>query len=267
MPIFFKLFELLPNAEHLLSLEPEELAGPLLLSLLSLNGTESLRPEGIISYQAMSNVLKNMSDSQKKDLNLNYPSECHDKVLFALMEAWQYLVAKGFVATRPTSLSTISSAGTITTYFVTRRGKKIETPDNFYVYHKTNLLSKEQIHVIIAQKVWSLFLQGDYDTAVFRAFRAVEVAVRKAGNYDDTDIGVALMRKAFNVDDGNLTDPNQQPAEKQARSDLFAGAIGSLKNPGSHREVEITAEEAAEVIIFASHLLRIVDSCNPSETS
>ena len=75
------------------------------------------------------------------------------------------------------------------------------------------------------------------------------------------------MRKAFNVDDGNLTDPNQQPAEKQARSDLFAGAIGSLKNPGSHREVEITAEEAAEVIIFASHLLRIVDSCNLSEAS
>ena len=68
------------------------------------------------------------------------------------------------------------------------------------------------------------------------------------------------MRKTFNVDNGNLTDQNQQESEKRARADLFAGAIASYKNPGSHRDVEMTTEEAAEAIIFASHLLRIVDS-------
>lgn len=208
-----------------------------------------------------------ISDSKKKDLNLNYPYKSYDKVLFALMEAWQWLECEGFVAQRPTSLLGRTTVPYTTEYFVTRRGLSVETPEDLESYRKVNLLPKARLHPIITQKVWSLFLQGDYDTAVFRAFKAVEVAVRKAGKYDDTDIGVALMRKAFNVNDGNLTDPNQQPAEKQARSDLFAGAIGSLKNPGSHREVEITAEEAAEVIIFASHLLRIVDHCNPSETS
>ena len=263
MPIFNKLFEILPDAEHLLSLEPEELAGPLLLSLLSLNGTQPMRPEGIISFSAMSSVLKNMSDSKKKDLDLNYPVECYNDVVFALMEAWQCLVCGGLAATNPTS----QSADTIRTYFVTRRGKKINTLENFEAYRKTNLLPTQQLHSVIAQKVQSLFLRGDYDTAVFQAFKEVEIAVRKAGHYNDTDIGVALMRKAFNVDDGNLTAPNQQSAEKQARSDLFAGAIGSYKSPGSHRDVEITAEEAAEVIILASHLLRIVDSCNPSETN
>ncbi len=265
MPIFYKLFELLPNAEHLLSLEPEELAGPLLLSLLSLKGTQSIRPEGIISYQAMSSDLNRMSDSKKKELNLNYPPECHDKVLYALMEAWQWLQREGFVAPSPTSLSNISSAGTSTTYFVTRRGQRVGTSEDLETYRKVELLPKGRLHPIIVQKVWSLFLQGSYDTAVLEAFKQVEIAVRKAGNYNDTDIGVALMRKAFNVDNGNLTDQNQQQAEKQARSDLFAGAIGSYKNPGSHREVEISGEEAAEVIIFASHLLRIVDSCNQSE--
>ena len=110
MPIFYKLFELLPNAEYLLSLEPEELAGPLLICLVSLNGEQGIRPEGIISFSAMSSVLTNIPES-KKDMDLNYPSECHDKVLFALMEAWQWLKREGFVALRPTNLSSIRSAG------------------------------------------------------------------------------------------------------------------------------------------------------------
>ena len=67
------------------------------------------------------------------------------------------------------------------------------------------------------------------------------------------------MRKAFG-NEGPLTDSEQPLPERQARAHLFAGAIGSYKNPGSHRNVDFTAEEAAEVIIFASHLLRIVDS-------
>lgn len=127
-----------------------------------------------------------------------------------------------------------------------------------------DLIPKRLLHQVISLNALPIFMQESYGSAVFEAFKQVEVAVRKVGGYADTDIGVPLMRMAFHVDTGNLTDPNQQPAEKQARSDLFAGAIGSYKNPGSHRDVEITAEAGAELIIFASHLLRIVDSCNHS---
>ena len=144
------------------------------------------------------------------------------------------------------------------TYFVTRRGQKIETPEDLVAYRKADPLPK--LHSIIAQKVSSLFSQGDYDTAIFQVFKEVEIAVRKAGGYTDTDYGVPLMRKAFHTKTGNLTDPNQPEAEKEARLALFAGAIGSYKNPLSHRDVNVTAEEAVEMIILASHLLRIVDS-------
>ena len=123
-----------------------------------------------------------------------------------------------------------------------------------------DLLPEHEFHPMIPQNVWSSFSQGAYGSAVFEVFKQVEIAVRKAGDYEVTDYGTDLMRKAFHVDNGNLTDQNQPRSEKQACSDLFAGAIGYCKNPASHREVEITAEEAVELITLASYLLRIVDS-------
>ena len=258
MSFFSKLFDIFPDADILLSLEPEQLAGPLLVSL---EDNEWIKPNEIISHASMEYAIQG-------DLKQKYPYNCRDKVLYALMEAWQWLEREGFVTPMPTSLVGISTTAEYgTQYFISKRGEKIQTSEDLDTYRKANLLPKEQLHPIIAQKVWSVFLQGDYDAAVLLAFKQVEVAVRTAGNYAAAEIGVPLMRKAFHVNDGNLIDPIQQPAEKQARSDLFAGAIGSYKNPGSHRDVELTAEEAVEIIIFASHLLRIVDSCNPPETS
>ena len=259
MQIFSKLFEILPDAEHLLSLEPQVLAGPLLISL---ENSDNIRPENIIGYDKME---REINRSLRSNPNLNYPHGSRDKVLFALMEAWQWLEREGFVAPRPMNLADSTGALVSTKYFVTRRGERVETSDDLESYRKANLLPKAQLHPIIAQKVWSLFLQGDYDTAVFQAFKQVEVAVREACYYADTELGVNLMRNAFHEEHGPLTDSSQQKAEKQARSALFAGAIGSYKNPSSHRNVEITAEEAAELIIFAGHLLRIVDSRNQSD--
>ena len=251
MQIFPKLFETFPDAESLLAVEPEELAEPLLISLA---GNQNIRPENLISYGMMAASF----EGGGREMRQKYPPEYDNRILFALKEAWQWLKNEGLVAQRPTSLS--DGASIDANYFITRRGKSIKTDKDLEAYHKAKFLPKGQLHPIIAEKVWALFLRGDYDTAVFQGFKEVEIAVRKVGNYANTDRGVDLMRKAFHVQNGNLTDLNQQQAEKQARSDLFAGAIGSYKNPGSHRDVDVTAEEAAEMIIFASHLLRIIDS-------
>ena len=69
------------------------------------------------------------------------------------------------------------------------------------------------------------------------------------------------MRAAFDPKSGPLTDMESNKAEREARSALFAGAIGSYKNPQSHRDVNLEhAGEATELILLANHLLRIVDS-------
>ena len=249
--IFPKLFSMFSDADDLLGLESEELAGPLLLSL---EGNDRIILDTVISHNLLS-----LSFEPTPKMREKYPPVRDNEILFALMEAWQWLEREGFIAPRPTSLAGESSAGYIHKYFVTRRGKRIGTREDFEAYRKGNLLPKSQLHPIIAQKVWSLFLRGDYDCAIFQSFKEVEIAVRNVGNYAQTDLGSKLMRKAFHDSNGLLTDQNQPPSEKQALSDLFAGAIGYYKNPHSHRNVAVTAEEAAEMIILASHLLRIVD--------
>jgi hypothetical protein len=118
--------------------------------------------------------------------------------------------------------------------------------------------------VVFAQKVVTLFRRGDYDVAVFQAFKEVEVAVRKAANakgagYPDSDVGTTPMRNAFHPQTGPLTDMTVVPVEREAVAHLFSGAIGHAKNPTSHRDVVIAAQEGARLIIFASYLFDVVE--------
>ena len=125
-------------------------------------------------------------------------------------------------------------------------------------YKKANQLPRQFLHPSIVAKVWPTYLRGDYDTAVFQAYKEVEVQVRTAIGAPFELVGVDLMRKAFHLTDGPLTDQGKPKAEREALAHLFAGAVGSYKNPHSHRNVQIDAQEASEMIILASHLLRIV---------
>ena len=156
--IFQKLFEMLPDAESLLDLESEELAGPLLVSL---QGSERINPDAIISHELVFASLDGDRRSPRDEQSVirqNYPQERDNEILFALMEAWQWLEREGFVAPTPTRLSDSMSVSMLTTYFITRRGQTIETPEALEAYRRANLLPQRQLHPIIAQKVWAPFL-------------------------------------------------------------------------------------------------------------
>ena len=236
------LFSLIPDLDSLLSLEPEELAGPILEVLNSIDH----RNTGQLNLNNFVNV----------NSHQQYPQGRLQELQEAVTEAWVWLEREGLLAPRPGH-----SNGFV---FVTRRGRRLQNSTGIKAYRSANLLPKEQLHPTIALKVWSSFLRGDYDTAVFQAFKEVEVAVRKAGSFSATDIGTNLMRKAFEKEKGPLSDQGLTESEKDSMAHFFAGAIGLYKNPSSHRNVEIGAVEAAEVIVIASHLMRIVDDRDQS---
>jgi uncharacterized protein (TIGR02391 family) len=107
------------------------------------------------------------------------------------------------------------------------------------------------------------YLAGDYETAIFKAFRHLEELVRSKAQQPLEVIGADLMSRAFNPNQGALSHPNAQTtAEKEGFHLLLRGAIMWFKNPSSHRTVGYAdPEEAAQVLAFANLLLDLVDQC------
>jgi uncharacterized protein (TIGR02391 family) len=130
----------------------------------------------------------------------------------------------------------------------------------FERYLHSGLLRRKALHPSLAAAAYSAFMRGDYDIAIFSAFRAVENNVRCACSFENSEVGVALMRKAFNPDQGPLSDKRRVPAEREAMMHVFAGAMGLFKNPTSHREKAFeTPEEAVPLLHLADFLLKKID--------
>ena len=238
------LTSLISDVDVLVALAPEELA-EVVLRLAH----ERLRNNPVHLQSIASDIHGTPGTTD------GYPQNRKRDAELALAEAWNWLSVQGLLIPQP------GTNGNNGWMFLSRRARTVMANNTFKTYARSVAFPKALLHPSIADEVWLDIIRGDLETAVFKSFRAVEIAVREAGNFSDTDIGTPLMRKAFDKTTGPLSDQQQPEAEREALAHLFAGAIGSYKNPHSHRTVTINdATEAQEMVILASHLLRIVDS-------
>lgn len=237
----------IPDVEALLALEPEELAGKMLL-LLHARGERQMFNVGTLRTELWDHHIAQAGRPQ-------YPQNRHEEVDLAIAEALAWLEAQALIVPAE------GVNGNNGFRHLSRRARRFENEAAFTDYRTARLLPKDLLHPAIADDVWLSFMRGAYPTAVFEAMRAVEIAVRAAAGYPAAEHGVPMIRRAFATNTGPLTDATRDVAEQEALSALFAGAIGSYKNPHSHRNVPIdTAREAVEMIVLASHLLGIVDA-------
>jgi uncharacterized protein (TIGR02391 family) len=167
-----------------------------------------------------------------------------------LAEAWHWLIATGLLTEIPMEEGW---------FVVSRLGVKVldETPDPVRHVRAEQRIGVD-LHPSI-RSVRSQFLLGEYDAAVLIAMRTVEERVRELTKGSNSEIGVNLMKQAFGAS-GPLRDKEADKGEADAQMALFWGAIGFFKNPPSHRRVQYEdPTEAAEAVLFADLLLRILD--------
>jgi uncharacterized protein (TIGR02391 family) len=165
------------------------------------------------------------------------------------MEAWAWLELEGFIARRAQDQFGND-------FFVTRAGQRVAASEDFEA-NKLARIFPDGLDPIIMRTVKPLFVRGDYDTAVFRAFKEVEVRVRRKDATLVSEYGVDLMNKAFGPN-GPLMKGDKKG--KASTRDLFVGAFALCRNPAAHHEIKFDdPREVVDMICFANQLLRIVD--------
>jgi uncharacterized protein (TIGR02391 family) len=132
--------------------------------------------------------------------------------------------------------------------------RRVHSPDAVPSFE----LGFASIHPKVREQCQVPFETGRYDDAILNAMKVVEAEIRALSGSAADDVGVGLVTKAMKPGKGSVV-VSEVEAEQEAAHSLYRGAIGLLKNPHSHRFVNVTDPVLAfETLAFASLLMRVL---------
>ena len=210
------LFSIYPNVRDLLATPPEDLA-PVLLPL-----AKGMVQNGMFQPEAVNDIA--IAAPHALLGQPGYAFHDRQQIEPLLSRAWSWIERNDLIT--PDG----GMNGRNGWMMFTPRGEQVSAAQDIQRLREAADFPRWMIHTSIAEKVWRALMRNDLGDAVLFAFRAVEEAVRSAGGFTADDIGVKLMRDAFNKDRGPLTDLSQPEGERKARA-LFCGRYRLLQKP------------------------------------
>jgi len=250
------LYSVFPNPDDLLRLRPEDLA-PILLRL----ALKQLQPSGFWPDAVAQGSVVDGREGR------DYPFHKKQAVAEHVSRAWNWCERSGLI--EPSSGMNGQTGWKVFTETGDAVARGIK---DLAQVRAAAEFPKELLHPTIREKGWRAIVNsavaGESDElpdVVRSAFAALEEAVRTAGKFTREDIGVDLMRRAFNAETGPLRDQDgtKPKAEREALGHLFAGAFAAFRGGIAHGTPKLAPVDARDQLLLASHLLRIIDARRP----
>ena len=244
------LVELIPDADVLCALEPYELG---LRMLPVLAGYQPGSPVYNPSQLTLGAFLNRTLGSGPQPIS-QYSPELSGEIRQAICEAWSWLEGAALLVINPHYRDHVRQ--------LSRRARQLAAEPNPQRAISAHRLAKDTLHPVIREDVWALYHRGKYDTAVFEAMKAVEVAVREAAQYSEFRLRHRHDWPGLQRGQRSASRPERFACRKDRPPiPVYRRAWLLQENPHSHRNVALDdPDEAAEIIALACHLLRIVDS-------
>lgn len=131
----------------------------------------------------------------------------------------------------------------------------------------------QNIHTLIQRIAKPRFESYHFADAVEASFKEINDIVKKAYflKAQEEEDGDRLMRKAFTSSNNNNFVPHFYLADngnesgrniQQGYMDIFAGSMKGIRNPKAHANLNVNPDEAWEMIVLASHLMRMWEKHN-----
>ncbi|MBD1871254.1 hypothetical protein H6F95_28900 [Cyanobacteria bacterium FACHB-471] len=133
-------------------------------------------------------------------------------------------------------------------------------PDTSFITHLTPLADISNFDEQLKKRCLPILGAGSsdsmlWDSAVRTAGVILEERLRDVGSISNPNCtGSALVNNVFS-DKGTLASKFTVASERQGYRDLYAGIVGTFRNPSAHRLIDPSPEEGGAFIVFVNLLL------------